>query len=389
MNFACGASVCNAEGLPAFEDNCADCHSNMQSCNYASCLPCLDWEPCSCIPKFVAPPFPYSTGCGLFDSSLYPCLCEGYYNPVVPVSYAEQWADTQQCDIPHLVSKESITVPNVQLSQPEQEDCAKGLYHEPSLVLPCTEESFTEPVTTTDSNQETLITSEVQPVQEVDYFQPQLPATSLTESSFSESLSNLMVFHATTSLSAPRKVVSHHKKSSILDAEDTEWADTQDTETTLYSGGRSHPVKWSTEECQRLREAVENCGATLRWSEVAKYVGTRTVGQCINKWKNSLCKKRERWTANSTEQLKELLKKGVSEKEIARLMPQFTYIQLYQQIRKLSSNTKPWAQWEVEKLIKLKQEGTLGDTEIGRALDNRHRDAVKNMWSHIRKQQGF
>ena len=134
---------------------------------------------------------------------------------------------------------------------------------------------------------------------------------------------------------------------------------------------------------------MENCGATLRWSEVAKYVGTRTMGQCINKWKNSLCKKRERWTAQSSEQLKELLKKGLSEKEIARLMPQFTYIQLYQQIRKLSSNTKPWAQWEVEKLVKLKQEGTMGDTEIGRCLDNRHRDAVKNMWNHIRKQQGF
>ena len=389
MDFACGASMCNTEGLPAFENSCADCYGCMQSCNYASCLPLVECDPYACMQGFVAPPYPYDAGCGAFDNALCSYWCEGCYNPVVPVPCTEQWIDTQCCDVPQLVSRESVAMPNLLLSQPEQDEHNEGLYHASSLTLPCGDEPLSaEPVTTTDSNQETFIASEVQPVQEADYFQPQLPATSLTESS-SETFSGLMVFPTATSFSTPAKVVPQRKARHIQDAEDTDWADTQDTDTILSSGSRNRPVKWSPEECQRLREAVENCGATLRWSEVAKYVGTRTMGQCINKWKNSLCKKRERWTAQSSEQLKELLKKGLSEKEIARLMPQFTYIQLYQQIRKLSSNTKPWAQWEVEKLVKLKQEGTMGDTEIGRCLDNRHRDAVKNMWNHIRKQQGF
>ena len=37
-------------------------------------------------------------------------------------------------------------------------------------------------------------------------------------------------------------------------------------------------------------------------------------------------------------------------------------------------------------LNNLKKEGTLRDTEIGRKLNNRHKDDVKNMWNRLSKQ---
>ena len=167
---------------------------------------------------------------------------------------------------------------------------------------------------------------------------------------------------------------------------DGDWMLLPETEIFENPSGRSPPKMWTKEECNRLHTAINRFGVG-HWTEISRYVGTRCVSQCINKWKNSLSKKRERWTAAATKQLKEYVQSGASEKEIAKLMPQYTYIQLYQQIRKLRTNTSPWAEWETELLIKLKLEGRLGDTEIGRQLNNRHRDNVKNVWNRIKREQ--
>lgn len=167
---------------------------------------------------------------------------------------------------------------------------------------------------------------------------------------------------------------------------DGDWMLLPESEIFENPSGRSPPKMWTKEECNRLHTAINRFGVG-HWTEISRYVGTRCVSQCINKWKNSLSKKRERWTAAATKQLKEYVQSGASEKEIAKLMPQYTYIQLYQQIRKLRTNTSPWAEWEMELLIKLKLEGRLGDTEIGRQLNNRHRDNVKNVWNRIKREQ--
>ena len=169
---------------------------------------------------------------------------------------------------------------------------------------------------------------------------------------------------------------------------DGDWMLLPDSEIFENPSGRSPPKMWTKDECDRLHTAISRFGVG-HWTEISRFVGTRCVSQCINKWKNSLSKKRERWTAAATKQLREYVQSGASEKEIAKLMPQYTYIQLYQQIRKLRTNSSPWAEWEIELLIKLKLEGRLGDTEIGRQLNNRHRDNVKNVWNRIKREQNL
>lgn len=169
---------------------------------------------------------------------------------------------------------------------------------------------------------------------------------------------------------------------------DDDWTLLPESESLENPSGRNPPKMWTKEECDRLYTAIHRFGVG-HWTEISRYVGSRCVSQCINKWKNSLSKKRERWTAAATKQLKEYVNNGATEKEIAKLMPQYTYIQLYQQIRKLQTNSSPWAEWEIELLIKLKLEGRLGDTEIGRQLNNRHRDNVKNVWNRIRREQNL
>ena len=178
----------------------------------------------------------------------------------------------------------------------------------------------------------------------------------------------------------------HPVESSIhiptMDSEvsDTEWTDMNSSEST-----RKH-VAWTEEECQLLREGVARFGSSGSWKEISKYVGTRGPSQCINKWKNDLCKNKRRWNKEATQKLISFFKKGYSEKEIFALMPEYTYIQLYQQIQKYKTNHQPWEDWEIQKLIALKKEGTLRDTEIGRKLNNRHKDDVKNMWNRLSKQ---
>lgn len=168
------------------------------------------------------------------------------------------------------------------------------------------------------------------------------------------------------------------------ESSDGDWIDSTPCEPV-----HNKPTMWTTKECQRLREAVKRYGSSGHWREVAQYVGTRSPGQCINKWKNDLCKDKKRWNAAATKQLLELMNMGLTEKEISERMPEYTYIQIYQQIRKNQTNHKPWEDWEIQLLIKLKREGNLQDTEIGRKLNNRHRDSVKNKWCQLKRQYGY
>ena len=113
------------------------------------------------------------------------------------------------------------------------------------------------------------------------------------------------------------------------------------------------------------------------------------MSQCINKWKNDLSKegKRQRWSPDATARLRQFLDEGLLMKEIQTRMPEYTYIQIYQQTNKLRTNTAPWEPWEYELLVKLKTAGEFSDTDIGRRLNNRHRDVVKNVWSHLKRER--
>ena len=183
------------------------------------------------------------------------------------------------------------------------------------------------------------------------------------------------------------------QSSQSTDDSDTEWVQPDDADNgpDSYSSLRATPKKWSAEECNRLQRAVTQLGSSMHWNQVASYVGTRTVSQCINKWKNDISKggKKPRWTEEATKQLREYVNQGLSSKEIQKRMPDYTYIQIYQQTRKLHTNTAPWEEWEYDLLVKLKRAGVMGDTEIGRRLNNRHRDAVKNVWNHLKRERNL
>lgn len=174
---------------------------------------------------------------------------------------------------------------------------------------------------------------------------------------------------------------------------DTEWTLPADTDSSndVFTSSRASPKRWSIEECNRLQHAVSLLGSSMHWNQVASYVGTRSVSQCINKWKNDICKggRKPRWTVEATNRLREYVKQGLSNKEIQRRMPEYTYIQICQQTRKLEANNSPWEDWEYELLVKLKTSGLMGDTEIGRRLNNRHRDAVKNVWNHLKRERNL
>ena len=171
-----------------------------------------------------------------------------------------------------------------------------------------------------------------------------------------------------------------------------------------------HSSKWTMRECRALQKAVKKYGTRNHWSEIASCfdsrfnsplgVGTRTVSQCVNKWRNdiSMVGKKVRWTKASTTDLQSFLNQGKTEKEIRKLMPQYTYIQIYQHIRRLQCNHEPsacwqgvicrWEDWEVTKLKELRDQG-IRFAEIGRQLKNRHRDDVKNTWIRLYKNHSW
>lgn len=181
---------------------------------------------------------------------------------------------------------------------------------------------------------------------------------------------------------------------------DDEWTLSVDSEGASGTSGvsgefqmqsRNFPRHWTAGECDRLREGVRRWGSLKQWNQISTFVGTRNVSQCINKWKNDLSKegKRQRWSQDATARLRQFLNEGLTMKEIQKRMPEYTYIQIYQQTSKLRTNTGPWEPWEYELLVKLKAAGGLSDTDIGRRLNNRHRDVVKNVWSHLKRERNL
>lgn len=152
---------------------------------------------------------------------------------------------------------------------------------------------------------------------------------------------------------------------------------------------RQEQRKWTKDECNRLVKAVMEKGVdNINWSYVAACVGNRTVSQCINKWKNDLSREGRhiRWTPRDTEILKAYMNEGLSMKEIMEKMPQYSYIKIYQQFQKAQCNSGPWEDWEVDRLIQLRNEG-MGFAEIGRNLNNRHYDSVRNKWNRLYRAQ--
>ena len=169
---------------------------------------------------------------------------------------------------------------------------------------------------------------------------------------------------------------------------DDDWNYPNDSEGALEGfriQSRSSPRHWTAEECDRLREAVKLWGSSKRWNKISAYVSTRSVSQCINKWKNDLSKegKRQRWDAKASAQLNFYLREGLSVKAIQEKMPSYTYIQIYQQINKRMKRCAKWEEWEIEKLKELKKSGVSSYTVIGNLLNNRHCDDVKNMWKKL------
>lgn len=177
--------------------------------------------------------------------------------------------------------------------------------------------------------------------------------------------------------------VSNHDKK---ESSDDEWTvDNNSSDDSTITNVIEKNCLWTPSECKRLTDAVGIYGNKHNWKEIAAHVGTRDVSQCFNKWKNSLCKKKKRWNKEATIQLKQYLERGYDLKKLQELMPEYTYIQIYQQIERWKRNFESWKEWEIEKLIELKMEGKLSETEIGRCLNNRHRDSVKSMWNRIKK----
>lgn len=150
---------------------------------------------------------------------------------------------------------------------------------------------------------------------------------------------------------------------------------------------RSAPNFWTDEECSRLQEAVNRFGCHGQWKRISSFVGTRSENQCINKWKNDLCKqgKRRRWNPAASSQLIQYMNAGLSIKAIQERMPEYTYIQIYQQVEKRKKRHDSWEKWEVERLKELKKNGVYSNSDIGALLNNRHCDDVKNMWKKIEK----
>ena len=142
---------------------------------------------------------------------------------------------------------------------------------------------------------------------------------------------------------------------------------------------------WTEKEIKLLEEGVKLYGTNNNWKKIATHVGDRNASQCVNKWKNRRSEGWKKWNKAASEVLKGLIKQGLSFKEIQVRMSDYTYIQIYQHHQKLAMNSEPWEKWEVELLIKLKKEGKLSDTQIGKKLNNRHKDSVKCKWNEINK----
>lgn len=152
---------------------------------------------------------------------------------------------------------------------------------------------------------------------------------------------------------------------------------------------RKEQVHWSNKENRKLMDAVNMVTGKYgtvdgHWNEIAKYVGSRDLRQCCNRYKNCI-KKVRRWNNEDTKQLNEFINKGYGLDDICRLMEPLTRVQIQQQIKILTSNNSLWTAEDEQKLIQLKEEGILTDTEIGRQLGNRHTSDVRKKYNQLKK----
>ena len=172
---------------------------------------------------------------------------------------------------------------------------------------------------------------------------------------------------------------------------DEEWEDTLSSSGDIVKSyqqktRRCELSKWTSREKKLQEEAVKKYGSEGKWPLIAKYVGTRSCSQCVNKWKNDLkFESKIRWNKKATAILDKHIREGRTDKEIMALMTDYAYIQIKQHLQKARMNHGPWSSEEVEKLFYLKANTNLTDTEIGHQLNNRHRDDVKKMWNLAKK----
>lgn len=146
-----------------------------------------------------------------------------------------------------------------------------------------------------------------------------------------------------------------------------------------YHSGKSFRQRkmWTTEECNRLKQAVKLFGTENRWSDISKYVATRSVSQCVNKWNNDLGKSHKRWNKDDSKRLDCILQHTSNIKEIMKEMPDRTYIQIYQQLQKRICKSRGWNEQEEKQLIKMKKSGVT-NAKICHSL-SRNSDDIKNM----------
>lgn len=149
---------------------------------------------------------------------------------------------------------------------------------------------------------------------------------------------------------------------------------------------RQPQKKWDSEEIERLRVAVSKHGtAKGKWPVIAKDVGTRNTSGCINKWR-SLEKKR-RWNKEDSEMIQRLMREGRTYEEIKALMPDCTITQINQHYGKFKANHEEWENYEYEQLkVWILNKTDISFTEMGRMLNNRHRDDVKCRYNAIKSQ---
>lgn len=144
--------------------------------------------------------------------------------------------------------------------------------------------------------------------------------------------------------------------------------------------------KWDREEIERLRVAVSKHGTVKgKWPAIANDVGTRSTSQCINKWKS--LKKNRRWNKEDSEMMQRLMREGRTYEEIKLLMSNCTITQINQHYGKFKANHEEWENYEYEQLKEwILNKTDISFTEMGRLLNNRHRDDVKCNYNAIKRQ---
>ena len=92
-------------------------------------------------------------------------------------------------------------------------------------------------------------------------------------------------------------VISNRNISSIIDTVSAKWARDKPKIATPRNVGGTKKNKWSAEEDEKLRKAVERLG-TENWRDISLEVEGRTGKQCRERWLSHMCPSlsKEEWT---------------------------------------------------------------------------------------------